>query len=300
MATIGFDIEFFIANDKTGDIVPACGLIGGTKKEHTTLGEFEVHEDNVSLEVNSPVFTAPQQVYNWLHKIDRRINTWLKLEKKNFYVPERYYQEVISFPTQTLLAAGQQALEIGCDPDFCAYNDPVQAPRQIDTGKFEAGFRYVGGHIHLGYETHKQIPHKYVARLLDIVLVAYAGISSERAKTYGLGLFRPKPYGIEYRSLSTRALLSNWRAPYYAFKLAHLLETRPQEMAEFYSTIPPEVFMKLSKVSTIKERSVQELVSTIQDLVYNNALLQSEWDAIDIRGVEARIEEEEEEHAIRR
>jgi len=77
-----------------------------------------------------------------------------------------------------------------------------------------------------------------------------------------------------------------------------LLENRPQEMAEFYSTIPPEVFMKLSKVSTIKERSVQELVRTIQDLVYNNALLQSEWDTIDIRGIEAGIEEGE--YAIRR
>jgi hypothetical protein len=263
MGTIGFDIEFFTADNNSLRVVPVCGKIGGDKEKHrfvaTTAkakeGEpaflpWEIHEDNVSLEVNSPVFTDEQDMYNWLGRLHTELNHDLYYSNVPIHLASWRFQKALTFPRQVLVEAGNKALEIGCDPDYCAYNDPPNLPRKIDTSKFETGERYVGAHVHMGYSTHKGIPPHYVARLMDLIALSTGSFSdAARGAVYGPGLFRPKPYGIEYRSLGTATLMSAEGKTFsrMAFLLANKLETEPQEMARIYGEYTPAEWGLLSR-----------------------------------------------------
>lgn len=65
--------------------------------------------------------------------------------------------------------------------------------------------RYAGGHIHLSYN-HAVVPHFVAARFLDLYLTLPWidwDHQPRRRATYGkAGLYRPKQYGIEYRTPS--------------------------------------------------------------------------------------------------
>lgn len=249
--TLGFDIEFFV---KEGDkIVPVCGKVGGNKQEHIKLkhpgnaalppAEFEVHEDNVCLEINSPVFKKQEDLEPWFDSITGMFPMYLQdmlgltLQTRGSY----RFEEV------ELTAAGPQALEIGCDPDFDAYSENPAIHREVSVESFN-GLRFAGLHIHLGYNKPDEIPRDAVAKLMDLItVVSNCSPDLERAKFYGPGLFRPKPYGVEYRSLSTD-LIHSWRLFANAWKLAERLDSDPQAVADLYGqtnfTKIRELFLK--------------------------------------------------------
>lgn len=273
-ATVGFDIEFFTAQ-KDGLIVPVCGLVGGNKHEHRKLGNYEVHEDNVALEVNSPVFTQVKECLGWLSGLKSGLNIVLDKANIPLHIAQTRHQHVIKFPKTDLAKAGPQALEIGCDPDFSAYVKDFKAPRELKLGSFHEGNRYVGGHIHLGYSTHKDISPHYIARILHLISI-WAGVQSsgERLTLYGNGLFRPKPYGIEYRSLGTGSLLTEQGLSFVAcaFILARKLEESPQEIAELYSTFSEQEWRNISsgkssnKIGTLIGKTLAVGIEKIRDL----------------------------------
>lgn len=193
--TIGTDAELFLKNPE-GEFWPIIGLIGGTKEVPLPVKEGALQEDNVMAEINITPCTNREQFAN-------RCTTVLG-ELKSRISPAFSFCFQPSAPFGEHFLQHPQASESGCDPDYNIYTHRRNPPVKLA----KTNMRYAGGHIHLGAQLLTEDPRfrDDVIMFLDI----YLGLPSialdkdtERRKLYGkLGNFRPKPYGLEYRTLS--------------------------------------------------------------------------------------------------
>lgn len=196
---VGADIECFLLNKETMNVVPCVGILPGTKAKPYPLPGlkkgFAVQEDNVMVEFNIPPATSYAQFVDSIYKARRGINRMLA---------ERYTQpygllfmDSCKFTEDQLTS--KQAQTIGCEPDFDAY-----VGGEVRTNFPNLGLnRGAGGHVHLGGNF--QCPDFVAALFADAMIGLGArtvGVrKSPRQMWYGMpGIFRPKPYGIEYRS----------------------------------------------------------------------------------------------------
>lgn len=205
---LGADPEFFVKNLETGAFMPICGLLGGTKEEPMQIRGlpkgFMHQEDGAAAEFNIPPTSDPE---TFSHNIQTAITHLTALLKRKGLAPDNL-NRVIEL-TKEQIAEHPKLATIGCDPDINAYGanngkSPVGRQRQLDIVQI-GGIRGVGGHVHIGYD--KNIcPPDVLVKLLDICLAGpFIGkdIQSKRRKWWGLpGLYRDKPYGVEYRTLS--------------------------------------------------------------------------------------------------
>lgn len=278
MGTLGFDIEFFVADNLSRKVVPVCGKVGGNKEFHRTIPRgarngdetvyqpWEIHEDNVTLEVNSPVFTEEKAMHDWISSLHSELNHDLYYSNVPVHLASWHCQSTTAFPMDALTKAGPKALEIGCDPDYCAYNDPPNLPRKIDMDGFARGERYNGAHVHVGYSNHNQIPPHYIVRMLDMIALANGCFRDKlRGKVYGPGLFRPKPYGVEYRSLGTSTIMSAEGKAFcrIALALANRLEQEPQEMARIYGMFSPVEWGLVERYWEEREKKTSRALETL-------------------------------------
>jgi hypothetical protein len=246
MVTIGADPEVFLT-DAAGHLVSSIGVIGGDKGAgvpiHKDLGKnFTWLEDNVAVEFNWPAHESPTgflEAAMYARDYARKTLAPKKLEL--LIAPHA------KFPKAQLLC--DKANTFGCEPDFEAYEyGPKKAPdpRIVDVGDMKDN-RFAGGHIHLGFDNKNKIPAHAVAILMDM----YIGLPSVSRDNQGLrrayygraGLYRPKDYGIEYRTMS------NWwlhqdraddahNMAYEIFYLGRSLEAFPDELAKVFDKIP--------------------------------------------------------------
>jgi hypothetical protein len=109
------------------------------------------------------------------------------------------------------------AKELGCDPDFSAYT-LLPNPTPDNTRLFRTG----AGHVHVGWgsdiptdnEDHIEICANFVKALDATVGMFMTVIDTDprRRELYGkAGAFRPKPYGVEYRTPSNLWLTTKER-----------------------------------------------------------------------------------------
>lgn len=229
--TVGADPEFFIRKpiskqDDGSDIVPICGLIGGTKDHPLALENmppgFCVQEDGAACEFNIPPSTTPQE---FADAIDAALGTITHRLRAKGFVPsicnsiKLKPEWVANFPN---LAA------IGCDPDYVAYHkSEFPEPRIADIDKIGL-VRGAGGHIHVGYPL-DMCPPAIMAKLLDLMLAIPSvkqDKQGERRAWWGkAGLYRPKSYGVEYRTLSNWWITQHSTARQMAAMVFSLLES---------------------------------------------------------------------------
>ena len=188
---IGADVELAL---RDGDeLVPACGLIGGTKQEPKWFEPHgNVQEDNVFAEY---AINPCDDVYKF-------INRNREMQKIVSQLTEREVEVVcaVEFSLDLLHGIGEQAMEFGCDPDFNAYTgreNPAPNGRQ-------SGLRTLGGHIHIDTLSNNRQWHVALCDLyLGVPSVILDRDGARRRELYGrAGAYRPKSYGIEYRTLS--------------------------------------------------------------------------------------------------
>lgn len=206
--TIGADPELFLR--KGGQFCSAYGLIPGTKIEPYPVEHGAVQVDGMAVEFNiDPAGSKDEFNYN-IHTV---------LNQLRAMVPKEYQIENVSdvcFPQDYLKSQPEEAVRLGCDPDFNAYTGNVNPPPQ------EGGeMRTAAGHIHIGWENkakESRVAHYEECCMLTKQLDYLLGIPSilldrdgfRRRKMYGqAGAFRPKPYGMEYRVLSNFWLKSD-------------------------------------------------------------------------------------------
>lgn len=205
---IGCDPEVFVRNPNSKQFVTAHNMIPGTKKEPFKVKHGAVQVDGMALEFNiDPAASRSAFVGNVkrvYHELEKMVPGYeLVPVPVADFDPDYFIKEVDA-----------QAKELGCDPDYNAYTGK---PNVIPPGSGDRPFRTASGHVHIGW-TEDMDPMdpvhfedcRIVARQLDFAL----GLQSlqfdkdnRRRSLYGkAGAFRPKPYGVEYRTLSNRWL----------------------------------------------------------------------------------------------
>lgn len=206
---IGTDPELFVWNKNTSSFISGHDLIPGTKVMPFMVPGGGIQVDGVACEFNTlpagdaKTFLANiKLVQSKLLEMVREKNPDLTLEA----TPTAFF-ELEYFRS---LPASARAL--GCTPDYDAYtmemNVPPRGRRPMRTG---------AGHIHSGWtygeytddEEHLKKCQK-VVKQLDVAIYPLSLLwdtDRRRQELYGKpGAFRPKHYGVEWRTLSNAYL----------------------------------------------------------------------------------------------
>ena len=206
--TIGADPEVFVLKDKKP--VSAHGLIRGTKENpfKVKYGAYQV--DGMALEFNvDPTPLTEQASSTFSTKIARVVETMQAAARVND--PEYTFslKSVEEFSKEVFDATPDEAKELGCNPDFNAYTGQMNPTPDSKDVMFRTG----AGHIHLGWTEDAPVDHPehiLICRKAIKALDAYVGLfmtildpEPRRRELYGkAGAFRPKTYGVEYRTPS--------------------------------------------------------------------------------------------------
>lgn len=267
---LGADPELFIQNAE-GAIIPICGLIGGTKEEplvvnnfvdmlygqeqHRRLlrdrenkiperiGNYAVQEDNVMLEFNVPAYGDPDMFQSAIGKILHVLDVSI-LAKHAATIKTDCVSH--SFKADQL-ASHPQALTIGCLPDNNAYADnPEDNERQPFNAAVFGNNRFCGGHLHVQYNT-GNVPEHVFAQFMDLAAeLPFLRWDKQRLRRmfYGQpGIYRKKPYGIEYRTTSNFWLGRGFREKWLptlvdnVFAMARYANTDPDVLRDAYEKI---------------------------------------------------------------
>lgn len=204
LPTIGCDPELLVTSRTTGNIVPICGLLGGSKKNPRPIKTkadigLGVLEDGVMLEFNMNPCKSSKEFETNVHTACRAIeNELVTLDLQPYYQTCEY-----EFPLEQL-KKHPEAMIFGCDPDFMAFQRGQE--REPPTPEQLGNFRCAGQHIHIGYPKDKvKMPDWAFVQYLEAFIGCYylpaQASKGMRRKFYGIpGLYRPKDYGFEWRT----------------------------------------------------------------------------------------------------
>lgn len=190
---IGCDPEVFISAE--GSIISGIGIVGGSKAAPRPVQFGTLQEDNVLAEIGiDPAATEDEwvtritSVLGQLRQHLASIDATLDFKVQASAVLEDHW---LMHP---------MAMEFGCDPDFNAYTREKN-PRP----SAETNLRTAGGHIHFGYDTNLA-EREDVIKAADVFIGLPAVLmddDAQRMMLYGkAGAYRPKSYGVEYRTPS--------------------------------------------------------------------------------------------------
>lgn len=193
--SVGSDPEFFI-QDRTGKVVPSRGIIPGNKKKPRPLVWGAVHRDNVACELNPiPASSETEFSSNFLNLKNEVEDKLLRNKCMSLVVKtsHEFSHEQLNY---------REAQEFGCDGDFTIW-EHIQPPVMRDPYSL---VRSAGGHIHIAIDGLNRANLATVISRLDLLIsVPLVLLDSDklRRQSYGkAGCYRPKPYGIEYRTPS--------------------------------------------------------------------------------------------------
>lgn len=211
--TVGADPEFFYYQPENGFGHSLNGKLGGTKSKPVKVpglaGASDIYssyqEDNLAAEINTcPAKTRTafvQSIQSLIKVVDNNVQNSFK--DMNIKISRK---SGITF--QPSVSRTPQALAFGCEPDFNAWTGQKNPKPELTDDNVDK--RYAGGHVHVGYAHSTAEKNINLVKALDVALgvpsrflVADLATELERRKMYGMaGAFRPKPYGVEYRTLS--------------------------------------------------------------------------------------------------
>jgi hypothetical protein len=204
--TIGADPEIFMSIN--GKFVSAHNAVPGTKARPHKVEKGAVQVDGMALEFNIDPSKDYEEFVSNLTVVQQQL---LKMLPEG---AEFLPNSTMEFDEIFLKNTPIRARSLGCEPDYNAYT----LGRNTKPDKTVL-FRTVGGHIHTGGlftdnpfgNEHMSVSAR-LARLMDEQIGVYSLLwdkDDKRRSLYGqAGAFRPKYYGMEYRSLSNAWLFS--------------------------------------------------------------------------------------------
>lgn len=260
---IGADPEVFVQTLE-GELTPVCGKVGGTKENPLIIdhlieasfgpeggrrgrelvdkqGSYAVQEDNVMLEFNIPAYRDRTYVQDSIGKILSVLETQI-LDQRGLKLK---YDVSQTFKADDL-AKYPQAFTVGCLPDLNAYAEIGRFERPSFNAINFGNNRFCGGHIHVQYN-YDNVPRHIFAQFMDLV-AELPSLRWDKQKMrrmfYGQpGIYREKPYGIEYRTLSNFWIVPQFRDKWFSvlldniYSLAMLANENPEELKQHYSKI---------------------------------------------------------------
>lgn len=195
---IGADIELFLQEKNSGEIVSAEGFIKGTKHLPFNFDSankyFSTSLDNVLGEFTIPPVTDRERFIEYIKKSVSYINS---------VIPETLC--TVARPSASLdskYLQTENAQTFGCDPDNCVWTKSINEKPSSDN----KNLRSAGGHIHVGYDNPSIKVSEAIVKAMDLFLAVPSVLQepdNERKQLYGkAGCFRFKDYGVEYRTIS--------------------------------------------------------------------------------------------------
>ncbi len=274
MWTLGADPELFV-KDAQGTIVPVCGKVGGTKAVPERMPpellpgdseRYHYQEDNCAFEFNVPPSTSAS---TFSIRIEMALTAAKKILAAKGLTP--YYSQCFHrFSNKDL--EHPQATTIGCDPDYVAYGDDGAVKREAFDIKQLGLWRYTGGHIHFGYDK-TLIPDHVMVQLIDALVYlpsVHLDLQGGRRELYGrAGVFRPKKYGVEYRTPSNYWLHKPSIIANRAGQLLHTLHRFTDRLHDFYMAMPEK---EVRACIDSGGKGQDELLGRLRDLVLSCSL----------------------------
>lgn len=226
---LGCDPELFLFDTSKNKFIHGHGIIPGTKQSpHLLPNGGSVQLDGVACEIGIPPAYSSG---DWSTNIKETIKEVKKLLPKNVvlkatpcaWFDKEYFDKEIP----------DSCKELGCDPDFDAYKNGAPNPRP--NGMIEKDgqiLRTGAGHIHISWGENFDVTsesHRWdcitLAKHLDLVyglLSPKWDTDTVRQKMYGApGCYRPKSYGMEYRTPSNAWLTNQkWLSSMYNLTMA--------------------------------------------------------------------------------
>lgn len=235
--TVGADPEVFLMQKNV--VIPACGLVGGTKKFPLRISDSTfVQEDNVTVEFNcAPVkYEEPDSLWLSATKSLGEVKDYLKQKNNDYavHLSPNWAFEKLDDPAAWIF---------GCDPDFNAYESGAQNVM----AEIQHTTRFAGGHVHFGYDKDKtNIPAYGLVVLCDMSLIVNRFLrptGGTRQYWYGqAGRYRDKPYGFEYRTPSCEWLRpENRRVVADLCKTVHWALNNPDKALELHNAFTGEI-----------------------------------------------------------
>ena len=207
---IGCDPELWIFDKKLGKIISAHGLFPGTKAEPHPVTHGAVQVDGMAAEFNINPASSAEEFTLYVLSVLKDLRDLIKQHNPDLEF-DFVFSPVAEFGKEYIDAQPLEAKQLGCTPDFNAYEDGAMNP----TPDAEMPFRTASGHIHIGWGTDYDIKDPehieaccMMAKQMDVYVgggVTATGDETEfkRRELYGkAGAFRPKSYGVEYRTSS--------------------------------------------------------------------------------------------------
>lgn len=208
--TVGADVELFLRHRQQG-LIPATSFnCPGTKLEPINIGADvgTFHRDNLSVEIQPLPAATPKEF------VDNSTRIFEAVAARFVPMGLRLYVAATVEFHRGILDKIQEAGEIGCDPDFCAYTgEKAEATSAKKLGSYRTG----SGHIHVGgIESMSDDDRRQVIQWLDVFEGLYCRahenmltpMAHVRRRYYGqAGRYRTKPYGVEWRTPSAL----NWQ-----------------------------------------------------------------------------------------
>lgn len=192
---IGCDPEVFVTQQ--GIFKSAYNLIKGDKKNPFKVDKGAVQVDGMALEFN---IEPANSVDDFL------VNIKTVFHQLRSMVPEHEIAitPVAHFDQEYFNSQPEEALELGCDPDYNGWTREANPRPSTDKP-----MRTASGHVHVGWGENLRGHFEMccdLAKQMDFFLglpsLVYDN-NTERRELYGCaGAFRVKPYGFEYRTLS--------------------------------------------------------------------------------------------------
>jgi hypothetical protein len=200
--TVGADIEVFLQDRDTEEIVSAEGIIQGSKDAPFQFkdGGFATSLDNVMAEFNIPPAKDADEFHRNISEALSYIESTIPKRLKPLAVPSAYIDP--------RWLNTENAQMFGCEPDYNAwiFGEINEKPNA------NTNLRSCGGHIHIGYEKPNNMLSMQLIRVMDIFIGLPSIIQepdNERKMLYGkAGAYRLKNYGAEYRTVSNYYLQS--------------------------------------------------------------------------------------------
>ncbi len=196
---VGSDVEFFLQEIASNEIVSAEGIIKGTKKEPFKFDKdndfYATSLDNVMAEGNIAPAVTPYEFWKNVEKLRAYIDSTIPNTLKTVAIPAarldpKYLQT-------------ENAQVFGCDPSLNCWTGEEVRPEPSGDNLRSAGF-----HIHVGYDEPSAETNQELARAMDLFLgvpsILIEPKNERKAVGYGLsGNYRHQKHGMEYRSLSS-------------------------------------------------------------------------------------------------
>lgn len=208
--TIGADPELFIFDKKLGKLISAAGLFPGTKEEPYKVEHGAVQVDGMAAEYNILPASNKEEFVFYNLSVLRSLRDLIQERNPDLEFEFRF-DPVADFGVEYIAQQPEEARRLGCTPDFNAWENGVPNP----TPDADMPFRTASGHIHLGWTEGQDINDPefieaccMMAMQLDCQVAPYTmnwegPEGHRRRELYGkAGAFRPKPYGVEYRTPS--------------------------------------------------------------------------------------------------